>query len=84
MKVRQVLGQVFKSSVWPGGLGMGGGREAQEEGDIYTLMTDSRCCMAETQHNTVKQLCSKLKKKKKHAEWLKEIAEHGLTRGMPS
>ena len=65
MKVRQVLGQVFKSSVWPGGVGTGGGREGQEEGDIYTLMTDSWCFMAETQHNTVKQLCSKLKKKKK-------------------
>ena len=26
----------------------GGGREAQEEGDICILMTDSPCCMAET------------------------------------
>ena len=47
------------------GVGMGGGRDAQEEGDIYTLMTDSQCCMAETQHNIVKQLPSKFKKKKK-------------------
>ena len=66
---------------------MGGGRDAQEEGDIYTLMTDSQCCMAETQHNILKQLPSKFKKKKKKkkgAEWLKEIPKCGLTRGMPS
>ena len=44
---------------------MGGGRDAQEEGDIYTLMTDSQRGMAETQHNIVKQLPSKFKKKKK-------------------
>ena len=47
------------------GVGMGGGRDAQEEGDIYTLMTDSQRGMAETQHNIVKQLPSKFKKKKK-------------------
>lgn len=44
---------------------MGGGRDAQEEGDIYTLMTDSQRGMAETQHNIVKKLPSKLKKKQK-------------------
>ena len=65
---------------------MGGGRDAQEEGDIYTLMTDSQRGMAETQHNIVKKLPSKLKKKQKQkrAEWLKEIPKRGLTRRMPS
>ena len=28
--------------------GVGGGKEAQEEGDMYTVMTNSRCSMAET------------------------------------
>ena len=26
---------------------MGEGREAQQRGDLYTIMTDSWCCMAE-------------------------------------
>ena len=30
------------------GVAPGGGREVQERGDIYILMADSRCCMAET------------------------------------
>ena len=31
-----------------GGDGVGGGREVQEGGDICILMSDSHCCMAET------------------------------------
>ena len=27
---------------------IGGGREAQEEGEIFVFITDSCCCMAET------------------------------------
>ena len=30
------------------GVGVGGGREAQEEGDTCVHMTDSLCCTAET------------------------------------
>ena len=30
------------------GVGWLGGREAQEEGDIYILIADSCCCIAET------------------------------------
>ena len=45
----------------------GGGREAQEEGDICILMADSHCCTAET--NTIfKVIILQLKKKKKILE----------------
>ena len=37
-----------KESSWDG---VGGGREVQKGGDIFILMADSCCCMAET--NTI-------------------------------
>ena len=45
-----------------GGMG-GGGREAQEEGDICMLMADSHCCTAET-NSIFKAIILQLKKKK--------------------
>ena len=33
---------------WPWGVGWGEGREAQEGGDIYIIITDLHCCRVET------------------------------------
>ena len=57
--------------------GMGGGREAQEGGDICTHMVDSCHCMAET--NTILYSnCPPIKNKyffKKRKKWW---SEHGM------
>ena len=42
---------------WPRQVGWKGWRKAHEGGDIYILMADSNCYMAETK-NIVKQLSS--------------------------
>ena len=53
----------------------GGGREIQEGGDIYILMADSHCCMAET-NTTLKAIILQLKINLKIL-YVKEIQEDG-------
>ena len=50
---------------------MGGGREVQEGGDMYTPMADFMLLYGRNQHNIVKQLSSNKKFKTKKEYWNK-------------
>ena len=51
--------------------GVGGGREVQEGGDMYTPMADFMLLYGRNQHNIVKQLSSNKKFKTKKEYWNK-------------